>query len=202
MNINNKNNPGPEPQSLPPSDINNKILPIINLNKNFYRIHKKEYGAVYFGKKRLFRFDDPEQKFGVLYLAETASGAYIETYKNCSLVTVEELKKRNISIIKLARQIKVVDLTQGSSFVQLGLDGRICTSEYQIFQVWAKAFYYHPSKPDGIYYFSRHNHNENCLVLFDRAEDLIETKLLQCLWNPSDHTLLKQILDHYKIGLI
>jgi len=68
------------PKPLP--DLAKKTIPIVDLIEGtvIYRSHSLAYGPIYFGKRKLQRFDDPKVEYGVLYVAHERAGAFVETY--------------------------------------------------------------------------------------------------------------------------
>lgn len=57
----------------------------------------------------------------------------------------------------------------GANLSALGTTGALNTGAYTASQVWTDALFTHPDKPDGILYTSRHNPDELCIALFERA---------------------------------
>jgi len=89
------------PKSLPkpPDDLSSLDPPPdtfqLSGNEVLHRIHPKGKRAKYYGvgKEPKYRFDDPLQKFGVLYVANEFQGAFIEVYSD---VFIREDKLRLI----------------------------------------------------------------------------------------------------------
>ncbi|MBI4492531.1 MAG: RES domain-containing protein [Chloroflexi bacterium] len=80
----------------------------------WYRLHPTNHTPLHFAQKRQHRFDDPRQRFGVLYAAETIEGAFIETFgrnPGVNLVLESQLAARTLALITPSRALKLVDLT-------------------------------------------------------------------------------------------
>jgi hypothetical protein len=73
----------------------------------------------------------------------------------------------------LSSPIKVIDL-RNDNFLKLGLDKRIFTGEYEISQLWSRAFYDFSSDIDGVLYPSRVSSGLN-LALYNRASQKISS---------------------------
>lgn len=69
---------------------------------------------------------------------------------------------------------------------------------YDLPQCWSKALYGHPMTVDGIAYRSRHDDNEVCFALFDRAPDALVVKSREP--NP-DQDWFYALMDRYHIGM-
>ncbi|MGA8290993.1 MAG: RES domain-containing protein, partial [Rhodoplanes sp.] len=70
----------PKRYPLPPADFANRGLPIerISAGEVVLCIHRTALGALHFGKSGANRFDDPQQVYGVCYVARTLEGAFAE----------------------------------------------------------------------------------------------------------------------------
>ena len=73
-----------------PEDFGGRFLPTVTASGPWRRLHPSEYGAAYFGRMGASRFDDPRGEYGVLYVAEDAFGAFVETFlRNPELMIVD-----------------------------------------------------------------------------------------------------------------
>ena len=70
--------PGRHP--LPPPDLAHLPLSVhvLDQRERWWRIHTISFDALFFGRLRRYRFDDPERRFGVLYIAQRWSRALWE----------------------------------------------------------------------------------------------------------------------------
>lgn len=178
-------------------------LPITEIHARWFRVHRKAFGAIFFGKGQINRFDSPDSSFGVLYLAENLRGAFIETFGQETgkrFVQEMELEERAFSVVEASRPLRLVDLT-GPGLARIGADGRLCAGDRELAARWSSAFYNHKNQPDGIFYRARHDLDELCSALFDRAEPSL--KVVETI-GLTDDSLLRiiDILDHYDFGLV
>jgi hypothetical protein len=194
--------PGTHPE--PPADLNQRSLPILSTRAEWFRIHQSRYTALFFGRTRRYRFDAPASEFGVLYAGSDEQCAFVETFGHSldiRVVTMDELRQRELSQLTTNRPLRLVDFT-GSGLARLGTDNRLCTGDYHLAQRWALALWRHPDQPDGLKYRSRLDPARQCVALFDRAHDAITASSLGPLADPRHRSLLASLLDTYGIGLV
>ena len=195
------NLPGLHPP--PPSDLLSRELPlkIIEAETIIYRVHKAKYEPIYFSYTGGGRLDVPE---GVIYLAMDEWGAFRETigrFSKYRLISREELSKRRLSEVISERALSLVDLT-ANGLTLLDADARLLTGSYDIAQQWSSALQKHPSKPDGIYYRSRHDPSRFCLALYKIRTSSILTVTNTYDFLSDEYTnRLGLILDEYQYGL-
>jgi hypothetical protein len=184
---------------LPP-DFDRKRLHVVRRSGPWQRMHPEEYSALYFGKDRKNRFDDPRSEYGVLYVAEDEFGAFVETFlrnPKLTLVARDELVKRRLSEIEASADLSLVDLT-GKGLQRAGVTGDISTAPHE--ETWAlsRAIHEHPSRPDGIRYRLKHDLERIGIAIFDRVELAgLGVTSRGSLVDPSNAALLGKILDEY-----
>jgi hypothetical protein len=194
----------PPPHPDPPADLFSRDLPIRPISTDWFRIHKIDNDPIFFGKTADNRFDDPQSEFGVLYLGEDASCAFIEVFGHATgikFVTSQELGQRALARIAAQKPLSLVDLT-ANGLAQLGADARLCDGDYRVSQRWSRGFWSHPSGPDGILYRSRHDPAKTCAALIDRIIGQVHAATTSPLLSPENEALLSDILDHYGFGKI
>jgi hypothetical protein len=189
---------------LPP-DFDRRRLHVVRRSGPWQRLHPEEFSALYFGKSRENRFDDPESEYGVLYVAEDELGAFVETFlrnPELTLVARDELAKRTLSEIETSKELSLVDLT-GKGLQHAGVTGDVSTAPHE--ETWAlsRAIHEHPRKPDGIRYRLKHDLGRIGIAIFDRvAIAELQVKSRGSLADPSNAALLGRILEEYDKGYI
>lgn len=184
---------------LPP-DFERKRLHVVRRSGPWQRLHPEEYSALYFGKDRKNRFDDPEGEYGVLYVAEDEFGAFVETFLRnpaLTLVAKDELLRRRLSEIEASADLSLVDLT-GKGLQRAGVTGEISTAPHE--ETWAlsRAIHEHSSRPDGIRYRLKHDLERIGIAIFDRVGVAgLRVRSRGSLVDPSNAALLGKILDEY-----
>jgi hypothetical protein len=195
--------PGPLP---PPSkDLDRGELPLVELKGPWFRTHPIDRLPVFYGTASTWRFDDPEGKYGVFYVAQDRNGAFIETFGQL-LATVEcprritsqQLSNKALSELVCDRPLKLVDLT-GNGLARIGADSRIFAADHPDAQSWSKALHSHPSKVDGLLYPCRHDPKHQAAAIFDPSVKWIE--LSRRTWL-SLGIVLRDILNEYNFALI
>lgn len=196
----------PGPLHDPPPDFPSVSLPLKPFNRDWYRVYRCAVGPLYFGKTVTYRFDAPAGEFGVLYIARSREGAFIETLGDAARNAVvrntlqrEDLERRCWAVVRSTRPLRLIDLT-GHGLTRIGADERLCAGDYDASRRWAKAIYDHPQHPDGIYYRARHDPSQRSVALFDRVErDVIARPDGSLL---TDTTMLARLLDRYGVDMI
>lgn len=197
----------------PPPDFSKRAVPVCDLHiaaLSLRRIHRSIYSPIFFNRRStsstVFRFDAPNNEFGVLYAAPTFSACMFETvirnvFEGGSLpllIDQAELSCRSISslIPAMVRTLHLADFTQ--SLAPLGGDNTVMSmNDYTVPNKWSLAVHSHPEKFDGIYFRSRYA-NEPCVALFDRVEMIARGAAIPILACSE----LDAFLDQYHIGLL
>jgi hypothetical protein len=192
-----------------------------------YRIYSMKFlheNALFFGKTKGNRFDDPAQTIGVCYLALTFEGALVETLlhgQQDSYIPLDppsdtlfqipysELDARALAISRINEPLKLVKL-YGDGLLQNVVDSSISSyvdpssidsCAYAMTQEWAGAFINHPDKPDGIIYRCKHNDDEKSVALFERATHKISLPI-----NERDsldsYEKTWEIFEKFKVGVV
>ncbi|MGP3699438.1 RES family NAD+ phosphorylase [Rhodobacter sp. NSM] len=147
---------------LPPPDIDLRtpLIRTLSAGARLHRFHDRAFGPIWFGQTGTGRLDDPAHAYGVLYVAEGEGGAFSEAFlRRPGLNLIARLHGPGLGVIGATAEV-----THG------GLP-------YDAPQAWSKVLHDHPARFDGILYRSRHDDDELCLALFDRAEpDIVEVE--------------------------
>lgn len=197
---------------LPPEDLADRVMPVKELDlgtTHLWRIHRSIYGPIHNNRRskggQPFRFDAPNDEFGVLYASPSFTTCMAETvvrgrFQGGSLPLLldeEELTQRSICDLgtTLGRPLRLADLTQ--PHFHLGLDNRVlATEDYRGPNLWSAAI--HQSYPDidGIYFYARYG-NEPSVAIFDRAPMVPRGESVPL----ARFHMLSVFLDNYNIGI-
>jgi hypothetical protein len=189
---------------LPPSNLDQRSLPLVSISTPLFRTYDGNYQPLYFGRLRRHRFDAPASEYGVLYCGSDLHCAFVETFGHATgigVVSLDELRRRGTARIVIRSALRLVDLT-GPGLTQIGADNYLCTGDCNIAQQWSLALHKHPECPDGVYYRPRHYPSRFSAAIFDPAESLLTAIPLGTLADSRHIVLLSDILDTYKFGLI
>lgn len=140
-----------------------------------HRVHRTEHHPIFFGPgpgaPPTYRFDSASGSFGVLYVAFHFAGALVETLlrnPRRKMVAQADIEARASSVVRCRRALRIVQLHSAGLQI-LGLDNSISTGPYEPCGAWADALWAHPGAPDGLAFRSRHDPNQICLAIFERA---------------------------------
>jgi len=171
---------GHEPQPLPPDDLasrNPELLKVV-AGEKMHRVYPREFGPTYFDKSKGSRFNAPDGSYGVMYTSANVEGAFVETVlrgRRDVMIDTGYIRTRGMAALRATEELTFV-LLAGPSLSRLGCDADVChrAAPYDAPQAWSKAL--HETFPDvhGIAYRSRHDDNEICYAVFERAKHLVE----------------------------
>jgi hypothetical protein len=140
----------------------------------------------------------------VLYAAEDAHGAFVETFGRGGgerVVTTGDLAARALARIEAARPLRLADLA-GPGLARFGADAGLISGSYRVAQRWALALWRHPDAPDGLLYRCRHDPSRHAVAVFDRAADALHAVPVGGLADPEQAPLLADVLATYGFGLL
>lgn len=151
-------------------------LNVHEANTALLRVHRTALAPIHFspgeGQPPAGRFDSAAGEFGVLYLALTLDGAFVETIlrnPDRRLVGLQDIAARSVTVLAAARDLRLVRM-HGAGLQALGVDNSVTTGPYEPCGRWADALFAHPDRPDGIAYASRHDPDQVCIALFSRSD--------------------------------
>jgi hypothetical protein len=177
------------------------------VNPTWFRGHKSRNAPLYFNATS-GRWADPRSEFGVLYLGETDYCSFIEAFSQQPerltglglFVSESVLRGGCLCPISVTNTLRLVDLTTGRGLQSIGADNRICDGAHDVSQRWSRAFWEHPSQPDGIYYRSRNAPELYSIALFDRARSALKADCKQNILTATDQ--LARILEYFECALL
>ncbi len=194
--------PGPHPE--PPADLARRTLPLRTRAGTWWRLHDAQRDPIFFGRAGRNRFDAPGGGFGVLYLAEDAEGAFIETIgRDTGRLLVDRIDLARLALAEVVppRPLRLVDLS-GAGLARIGADARLVSGEHGVARRWALALHEHPSHPDGLYYPVRHDPSRRGAAVFDRVGGRFRVRARGRLGARENGVLLARLLDRYGFGLV
>ena len=196
----------------PPVDLAQRKLPIKILDLDatpLRRIHRTVHDPVYFNKPGVsgsrFRFDAPNDEFGVLYASQSFDACVAETivrdqFEEGELpLQVEEaqLACRSVSTLKTTSgSLRLVDLTE--PVTRLGCTAQVLSDpDYTSPNQWSQALHDHPAQVDGIYFRSRYA-NQASVAIFDHVDVVRVGDPIELL----NSVEMGEYLDREEIGLV
>ncbi|HEX8360108.1 MAG TPA: RES family NAD+ phosphorylase [Longimicrobium sp.] len=176
---------------------------MVPASRVLWRVHQTALGALWFGRSRRYRFDDPRRLFGVAYLGESPAVSVLETlvrgWARCA-VDQQEWEARSVSRVHLAEKLRMLQF-EGDKLPVFGVGvERASAAGYAECQrLSAELQHAHPEL-DGIQYRSRWDPTKLCWALFDRASHKIARA------DPSEplagSAIGDEVLDSYRILLV
>ncbi len=114
----------------------------------------------------------------MLYVAQKASGAFAETFLRIPGRTVlarDFVAGKAYARLRMTRALRFICLT-GKGLARIGATAEVTHSglPYDVPQAWSTALHRHSAKADGIVYSARHDDQETCYAVFERARNTIE----------------------------
>ena len=162
----------------PPQDFARRELPVetIPAETLLVRIHHGDFNPIYFGSTEYNRFDNQNECFGICYLAKTIEGAFAETFVRGASDRARDLQfvqERSFSEIVATAPLRLSSL-HGPGLARVGATSAVASGPYDDARIWSQAIHDHPAVPHGIAYRSKHDDDEICIALFDRALERVE----------------------------
>ena len=166
---------------FPPADFPQRapVTEVIDAGTTIFRFYKNGYGSTYFAMDRGGRLNAPDASYGVLYAAQSVNGAFAETFlrdPGHNRVDGSMLHSKGLVHLRATVDLRLASLF-GPGLANIGATAEVTHSgvgEYDLSQDWSRALYDHPADFDGIAYRSRHDDNEICYAIFDRAQRKIQ----------------------------
>jgi hypothetical protein len=201
---------GPGPPPLPPEDLHARRLPIFEYERDWrlWRIHPADRSPLFFGPAAGLpprgRWDAPDGRFRVCYLAEHSFAAFAESFlrePGTLLLETEDLQARALARVHVRAPLRLVSM-HGSGLHAVGATAASCQGDYAVSRAWAAALHDHPDAPDGLRYRARHDDDVFAVALFDRAKRKVKDGDSAPLTDSTNVPWLAECLDRYGIGLI
>lgn len=193
----------------PPADLDQRRLPTFEVaaGSALYRIHRTRLAPLHFGKSpdpaRRQRWDSPDARYGVCYVAAHSHLAFAETMLRdlqLNAISAADLELRSLARILVREPLRLAELN-GRHLHALGADASIVHGAYQLTWDWSAAIHDHPGGPDGIRYRARHDDSGFSVALFERAQSKVLCTHSVSLRNPSVAAELATWLDRYGLAL-
>lgn len=189
----------------PPPDLDRRepVIEVLPAGTVVHRFHNRQYSPFHFDRSPNARFNAGNGHFGVMYAALERRGAFAETFlRSVGSTAISEalVDAKACSALPLRRPLRALRF-RGYGLAPIGATASICSSPtYEAPQEWSRALHAHPQQVDAILYGSRHDDDQLCLAVFDRAKDAfgdpaVERNLLDLEW-------FLDLMELYGVGLL
>lgn len=174
-------------EQRPPRDLNDRELPWdSHVPSELYRVYREGNTSLHFGTGTGFRFNDPDLKYGVCYLAYEPAGAFAGTIlrdRAGAYFDEAELVDRLLAMTRTRELLRLVQF-YGNGLSKLGTNAVSSSGPYTLSQQWPAALHNHPSQPDGLAYRAPHDNDQVAVALFERTKDKIKVVQTLALTDP------------------
>jgi len=175
----------------PPADLAARSLPLTTVEGPAWRVYPSTRDPLHFNRRN-GRFNDPQQEYGVLYVAGTDVGAFAERLllvpgliKNSIgsrgagiPVSATALEMFSLATISFARPLMCLDLRNPSGLTQIGAGPWLLAAPHSVSNQWSRPLFLHPSAPEGIVWTSRVGQDLTSIGLHERVKPNITAKTL------------------------
>jgi hypothetical protein len=198
------------PRDPPPADFAARSLELKDepASSVWRRVYDAKYSDPLGFGRSLSRFSDSTgSRFGLIYLASTAKGAFAEAVlrdravgtMQSFLISMAELESYVCADIEIKEILNLVDLT-GDGHIRLRVPTDVTrASDQTLARIWSEAFYDHPDLPDGVLYSSRLTTERN-IALYDRALRKLTPKSASKLIERRDE--LADIINDFNLAIV
>jgi hypothetical protein len=194
---------------LPPDDLASRrpriqTLPAGTLLHRFHTAEKDEVklAPIHFDRGRSGRLNASDGSFGVLYVARSVAGAFAETFLRTpgrTLLDPGLIAAKAYAELVLARDARAIEL-HGPGAAILGATAELTHGPppYDLSQAWSTALHLHPCNADGLAYRARHNDDEICLAVFERAAAAVQVVRRE---EKLDNEWFYELMETYEVGI-
>ena len=153
--------------------------------ETLHRVHAAARSARFYGKRdATWRWDDPDSRYGVLYLGLTQDGPFAETLLRRpaqKVVVWSEVEKRRFARFRATEPLRLADVHgkglgwEGVTVDEVAADHDEKTYPGAYAKTQAISAEVHATTDlDGVAYCSRLDPDQLCVALFERADYKIE----------------------------
>ncbi len=163
------------------------------------------------GRAPMHRFDDPEGRFRVCYLADSHRGAVAESLLRLAsaptppdgirILDRTALRTRAWARTITTRGLRLADLRNGDGLARRHHTGELTMSASHVAgRIESAALHAMDERLDGIWYRTRHDPGQCAVALFDRAAGALEVVSgVEALLD--DPVLIGAMMDRYGVGV-
>lgn len=153
---------------LPSDDLRRFPRRTLRADVDLHRIHRSLAGPWWFSGDGSGRFDLPAPE-GTLYCALSPLGAFVEVFRDFTIVAEQDLAARSLSGLRVGEDLRLADMTSPRTR-QFGVTAAVhTTTDYTVTQAWAAAL--REARFAGVRYLCGHDpsQSEVGIALFGEA---------------------------------
>lgn len=188
----------------PPADIARRrpLVETLPAHAELHRFFSARHTPIHFDRSDAGRLNAPDQTYGVLYAAKARRGAFAETFlrePGRTLLPGDVVARKAYVRLTITRPLRLIRLA-GPGLARLGATAEVVHGgpPYAVPQAWSAVLRSHPMRADGIAYNARHDDEQLCYAIFDRARRAIKVAARE---RNLDMDWFWQIAELYGVGL-
>ncbi|UIJ73047.1 RES family NAD+ phosphorylase [Aurantimonas sp. HBX-1] len=159
----------------PPADLGARSPKVLSVPRGslLHRFYNSSHEPIHFDSTPSGRFNAPDGSYGTLYAARDRAGAFAETFLRTpgrTQIDFDLLARKAYVQMQNVRALTLISLT-GPGLAVLGATAEVTHGglPYDIPQKWSKALAEHSLAADGIVYTARHDDEQLCYAIHERA---------------------------------
>lgn len=162
----------------PPADLNSRNPLFVELaaGTRLHRFYTAAYEPIFFDRSADGRLNDIRGEYGVLYTAENRDGAFAESFLRRQLRMLDAgfIAKKGYVELEARSDLKLFKLA-GHGLARIGATAEVTHggAPYSVPQQWSRQLHDLPLGADGIAYYARHDDEQLCFAVFERAQPKI-----------------------------
>ncbi len=191
----------------PPTWLSEAPLSLAKVAGTWFRFSPKRYPSpIFWSRKGIYRFDSPDARWGVCYLASSIVGALQEVFGDKIAyrkpIDRKEIEQRSVWLVRTPDTLKGFELFNQNLSV-IGATLQCFVSSYPKSQRWGAALMRHPAALEALVYMGRKS-GAPCLAMLGdsnnerRYQSLLQTQRLGALSNWEE---LWTTLDRFHVRL-
>jgi RES domain len=191
----------------PPTLLNEATLPLAKVSNRWFRFSPKRYPSpIFWSRQGIYRFDLPDARWGVCYLASSLVGALLEVFGDKinyrKPINWKEIEQRSAWLVRTPDTLRGFELFNENLSI-IGATLQCFVSSYPKSQRWGAALMRHPADLEALVYMGRKSGAPCLALLGDSDNQRPDQSLLQtqCLGPLSDWEELWTTLDRFRVRL-
>jgi RES domain-containing protein len=182
-------------------------LPLAKISSTWFRFSPKRYPSpIFWSRQGIYRFDSPDARWGVRYLASSIVSTLPEVFgdkiNRRKPIDWKEIEQRSVWLVRTPDTLRGFELFNENLSV-IGASLQCFVSSYPKSQRWGAALMRHPSDLEALVYMGRKS-EAPCLAMLGASDNqrayqsLLQT---QCLGALSAWEELLTTLDRFRVRL-
>ncbi len=159
----------------PPGDLPTRSLPVATIQSGttVFRFYRLAVEPIHYDRGSGGRLNAPDASYGVLYCAKDPRGGFAETFlrePGRTQLPATLIARYGMARLTASQTLRLAML-HGPGLARMGATAEVTHGglPYAPAQAWSGAIHGHGDRVDGVAYTARHDDNQLCYAIFDRA---------------------------------